>query len=58
LLALLAIALGIALMAAVPLTLVVLAFARSTNFDLSGTLVILSATLGMMLLAVGAVLYD
>jgi hypothetical protein len=45
---------GILLLAAVPLTLVVLSFAGTRTLDLPGTAVILSAVGGMALVVIGA----
>ena len=45
---------GIVLLAAVPLTLVVLSFAGTRTLDLPGTIVILSAVGGMALVVIGA----
>jgi ABC-type nickel/cobalt efflux system permease component RcnA len=50
--------LGALLMLSVPAAFVVLAFARATDAAIPGTLLILSATAGMALVGVGAVLYD
>jgi hypothetical protein len=49
---------GAILLLIVPLLLVALAFGGTRRADLPGTLVILSATAGMALIAVGAALRD
>jgi hypothetical protein len=49
---------GVLLLVMVPVVLVVLAFGHVTDFHMPGTLVILSATGGMALLAVGAALFE
>jgi len=53
-----AIILGALLLLVMPLTLIFLAVTSKEDAQLPGTLVIVSATGGMMLLAIGAVLRD
>ena len=57
-LSILFIALGALLLLLVPGILVALAFAQATDVDIPGTLVIVSAVLGMMLVVVGAALRE
>ena len=52
------IALGVLLLLSVPVLLLVLAFAQVKDASPPGTLVILSATAGMALIAVGVALRD
>ncbi len=49
---------GALLMLSMPAAFVVLAFAGATDSVIPGTLLILSATAGMGLVGLGAVLYD
>ena len=57
-LSLLVMAAGALLLLLVPLLLLVMALAQTKDFQLPGTLVILSAAGGMILVLVGAVLRD